>query len=140
MLQLPQERCVVWPHNPIRIGDFSLLQPDVALLRPEQSLYCHRWPDAADVLLAVEIADASLDHDRRRKVPLFARHRVPEVWLVSLPEGRLEVHRDPHGMRYRDVSLLAEGGRVAPLCAPDVAVDVGDALRVQFLEGGGKAI
>lgn len=48
MLQL-DERCLVWPHNPICFGDDSIVQPDVTLLRPEQTEYCHRYPAAADV-------------------------------------------------------------------------------------------
>lgn len=131
------DRFVVWPDNAVRLGDDSVVRPDVALLRPEPNEYCLRVPDVADVLLAVEVANASLAHDRRRKLPLYARHGVPEVWLVSLPERRLEVHRDPHGRRYRQVEVFADGDHVAPLCAPDVAVDVGEVLRVRFREGGG---
>jgi len=126
------DRFVVWPDNAIRLGERSLVQPDVALLRPEPSTYCSRLPGAADVLLAVEVANTSLAHDRRLKLPLYAHHGVPEVWLVSLPEHRLEVHRDPHGRRYGDVAVLGDGDRAAPLCAPDVEVEVGEVLRVRF--------
>lgn len=131
MLRLA-DRFVVWPDNAVRFGARSVVQPDVALLRPEPGTYCHRLPEAADVLLAVEVADTSLAHDRRLKLPLYARHGVPEVWLVSLPERRLEVHRDPNGPRYRDVAVLGDGDWAAPRCAPDVAVDVSEVLRVRF--------
>lgn len=134
-MQRQADRFVVWPDNAIRLGDDSVVRPDVALLRPESSEYCHRTPEVSDVLLAVEVANTSLAHDRRRKLPLYARHGVPEVWLVSLPERRLEVHRDPRGRRYREVTAFADGDHVTPLCAPDVVIDVGDVLRERFREG-----
>jgi Uma2 family endonuclease len=130
------DRFVVWTENAVRLGDDSVVRPDVALLRPEPNEYCLRVPNVSDVLLAVEVANTSLSHDRRRKLPLYARHGVPEVWLVSLPERRLEVHRDPHGRRYREMMVHGDGERVAPMCAPAVAVDVGNVLRVRFREGG----
>jgi len=130
------DRFIVWPDNAVRLGDDSVVRPDVAILRQEANEYARHVPSVSDVLLAVEVANTSLSHDRRRKLPLYARHGVPEVWLVSLPERRLEVHRDPHGRRYREVTVFGDGENVAPMCAPDVGVDVGVVLRVRFREGG----
>jgi len=56
---------------------------------------------------------------------------VPEVWLVDLTHGRIEVHRTPDGRRYRDITADVDGEAIAPQCAPDVAVDVGEVLRVR---------
>ena len=36
------------------------------------------------MLLLVEVADSSLAYDRGPKLALYARHGVPEVWLVDL--------------------------------------------------------
>jgi len=126
------DRALVWVEGAIRLGDDSVVQPDVALLCPDPGEYSRRFPTAHDVLLAVEVADSSLDRDRRLKLPLYARHAIPEVWLVALPERRLEVHRQPRGRRYADVGVHGPDDHVAPLCAPDVAVDVGEVLRVRF--------
>lgn len=122
------DRGVVWVEDAVRLGDNSVVQPDVAILRPGLRQYRHRVPDAADVLMAVEVANTSLANDRRRKLPLYARYGVPEVWLVSLPEQRLEVRRDPFGRRYRDVTVLKDGDKATPLCAPDIEVDVAEVL------------
>lgn len=129
------DRGVVWVEDAVRLGDRSVVQPDVAILRPGLNRYRRRVPDAVDVLLAVEVANTSLASDRRRKVPLYARHGIPEAWLVNLPEQCIEVHRDPHGRRYRDVRVLKDGDVAAPLCAPDVEVDVAEVLGVGEWEG-----
>lgn len=131
------DRALLWVDDAVRLGDDSVVQPDLALLRPEPDRYGHALPTAADVLLAIEVALSSRDHDRRRKIPLYARHGVPEAWLVDLVARRLEIHRDPLGGRYRASSVLVDGDVIAPLCAPDVAVDVGDVLRVR-LGGSGS--
>lgn len=127
-----EDRAVVWLDNAVRLGSESVVQPDVAILRLDPDAYCHRLPAAADVLLAVEIAESSLSRDRRLKLPLYARHGIPEVWLVALSERRVEVHRQPRGRRFADVAVRGPGEHVAPLCAPDVAVDVGEVLRMRF--------
>jgi hypothetical protein len=36
--------------------------------------YRFAHPQAADVLLIIEVADSSLDYDRNTKLPLYARH------------------------------------------------------------------
>jgi Uma2 family endonuclease len=56
--------------NPIRLDRHSQPQPDLALLRPRADFYADAHPQPADVLLIVEVAEASLDYDRDVKVPL----------------------------------------------------------------------
>gem|GEM_PF-5561748 len=46
---------------------------------------------AADVLLLVEVADTSLAFDRGLKLALYARHRIPEIWIVNIPGATLEI-------------------------------------------------
>ena len=47
------------------------------------------------MLLIVEVADTTVQYDRAVKLPLYARHDIPEVWIVNLPERRLEMCRHP---------------------------------------------
>lgn len=124
-------RAFVSSQSSLRLGDRTMLQPDVALLRPESSDYFERYPEAADVLLVVEVAFSSLRYDRNRKVPLYARTGIPEVWIVAIGERRLEVYREPAGGRYASVATLTVGDSVAPLAWPDVVLDVGELLRAR---------
>jgi Uma2 family endonuclease len=36
------------------------------------------------VLLIIEVSDTSLPYDREVKLPFYARHGIPEVWIVDL--------------------------------------------------------
>jgi len=74
---------VVSVQNPIRLNDVSEPQPDIALLRPREDFYSNSHPEPRDVLVVIEVADESL-RDRTVKLPLYARARIPQVWLIDL--------------------------------------------------------
>jgi len=123
------EQAIVRVQNPVQFRrEDSELQPDIMLLRPREDFYTTSHPQAADVLLLIEVADTTLRLDRRVKIPLYARVGVREVWLVDLTTARLEVHREPLGDRYGDVRVLARGERVAPESFPDLSLDVAELI------------
>jgi Uma2 family endonuclease len=100
----------------------------LALLKPRTDFYAASHPGSEDVLLVVEVADASADYDRQVKLPLYARYGVAEVWLVDL-EGRcLEVYRAARLEGYGDSKILRLGERVAPQAFPDLELAVDDIL------------
>jgi Uma2 family endonuclease len=92
-LQLGTRVCVS-PQNPIRLAD-SEPEPDIALLEPRDDDYASSHPEPNDILLIVEVADASLDFDRHVKGPLYAENGVAEYWILNLIDRTLEVHRQP---------------------------------------------
>ena len=66
----------------------------------------------SDGLLIVEVADISLEFDRSTKIPLYARHGIPEVWLVDLVNRLLSIHREPRDGIYRNVQTTGTPGTV----------------------------
>lgn len=97
---------VIWTQNPVRLDTASELQPDIALLAPRADFYGGQPPGPADVRLVVEVADSSLTHDLEVKVPLFARHGIPEVWVIEAATRRTHRFRRPEGARYLDRDLV----------------------------------
>lgn len=81
--------------NPVRLNAHSEPEPDLAVLRFLPDFYQSAHPGPSDILLLVEVADASLEKDRQVKLPLYARAGIPEVWLVNLAAGHIEVCRRP---------------------------------------------
>ena len=83
--------------NPLRLDDISEPEPDIAILRPRADFYMTAHPGAADVLLVIEVADTSLAYDLGTKVPLYARHGIPEVWVIDAATRQTRVFRRPVG-------------------------------------------
>lgn len=96
-------QAVIAVQNPILLSDDSEPQPDIAVLRFRDDYYASKLPTPDDVLLLIEVADTSVADDHERKLPLYARSAISQVWLVNLPEGRIEVHSNPFAGEYRGV-------------------------------------
>lgn len=97
---LPDE-ITVRIQNPVSLDNNNEPEPDIALLRPRTQPYREAHPRAEDVLLIIEIADSSLAYDRDVKVPLYAQHLIPEIWLLDVARNRLEIYRHPIQGEYR---------------------------------------
>jgi Uma2 family endonuclease len=117
------KECLVSTQNPVRLDDRSEPQPDIALLKPGD--YMTRLPVPADILLIVEVASSSIDYDRGVKLDLYARHDIPEVWLLDLAGGELTVCREPLGGKYRSILHPDIGENVCPLLLPSVGWKLG---------------
>lgn len=112
--------------NPIRLHDRSEPEPDVVLIRPDAPA---RTPTPADVLLVVEVSDATLAYDRTVKRARYAAAGVPEVWVVALAEGAVEVSRRPSPRGYAETRTYRAGEAVGVAALPGVApVPVADVL------------
>jgi len=117
---------VVWGQSPVVISDRSVPQPDLAVLKPRSDDYMGSHPRASEVLLAVEVADATLRFDLRTKAPLYARCGIAELWIVDVNERALHVFRDPAKGGYRAVFAAKAGESVACLALPQVVIEVGE--------------
>ncbi len=117
---------------PLRVGDRSEPEPDVAVVRGGvRSVDAH--PTTA--VLVVEVSDTTLEHDRRTKAHLYASARVDEYWIVNLIDGRVEVQREPitdaaapFGHRYGRQDVAERDGMIAPVALPERSIAVADLL------------
>ena len=77
--------------------------------------------------MLVEVADSSLAYDRGTKLPLYARHDIPEVWIVDPAGRRVEVYAAPAEGRLT-AGRRQRAGALAPACLPGCPVDLGRLL------------
>jgi hypothetical protein len=101
---------------PVRLDEYSEPQPDFVVTRPRTGRKGH--PSAADVFLIVEISDSTLRHDLDIKVPLYARHGVPEVWVIDLKHHKLHLYRSPVEGSYQYATSVLDG---RPTAIPGVS-------------------
>ena len=118
------DRAIVFVQNPAVLGRYSAPQPDLALLRPRTDFYKSALPRSGDILLIIEVADTSLRYDRDVKVGLYARHTIPELWLIDVRGKRLTRYRDPTAGAYSRVDEPVRGSPVEIGGLPGVAVDL----------------
>lgn len=117
-------RVLLQPQGPLQIPPRSEPQPDLLLLKPRPDEYADQLPQPADVLLAIEVADSSVDHDRRVKAPLYGQHGVPELWIVDVLSRMVSIYRQPDAKSpdgYMSTQQVTEGA-LAPACLPDVPI------------------
>lgn len=117
-------KLIVISQNPIRLDDFSEPQPDVALLRWRDDYYRHAHPQPTDVLLVIEVADTTLESDRRYKLPLYAKAGIGEAWLVNLPEESIELYAEPADGTYQFTKEFKRGEEVQAHTIAGLRVEV----------------
>ena len=119
------ELAIVDAQNPVVLSENSEPQPDIMVLKPRRDFYTRSHPRPDDVLLLIEVADTSASYDRTVKIPLYAHYGIPEVWLLDLPQKRLEVYRTPHAEHttYQHAEQHLDG-TVSPALLPSVVIDV----------------
>jgi Uma2 family endonuclease len=119
-------RAIVSVQNPIVLADDTEPQPDLAIRRRRAVPYKDREAHAEDVILLIEVADASLRYDRSTKLRLYAEAGVLEYWLVDCAAESIEIYRTPLAGGYRDVSTVTVDGTLAPHVFPDVVLRARD--------------
>lgn len=65
-------------------------------------------------------------YDRDAKLPLYARHNIPEVWLIDLQQERVEISRQPSSDGYRQILRPANDERIALSLLPDISLLIAD--------------
>jgi Uma2 family endonuclease len=114
--------------SPIRLNHYSEPQPDLALLKPRGDFYVHAHPGPGDILLVIEVAETSVELDRRVKIPLYAQAGIPEVWIVDLEAGCVEVYENPSHGSYQAVKRYTPKQQLSPRAFPNLKVDLKDIL------------
>ena len=113
-----EQAFIVRVQSPVALDAYSEPEPDLVLLRARADFYAAAHPSAADVLLAIEVADTSVKYDREVKLPLYAQAGIPEVWLIDLQKGHIEVYARPQSGTYQQrVEVAADATFTSPTVA-----------------------
>jgi Uma2 family endonuclease len=122
------DRGIVAVGNPVQLDDLSEPEPDFTVLKPREDDYRRATPRPHEVLLIVEVSDSSLAYDRNVKRSLYARHGIPEFWIVNLVADQVEVCRAPDGGQYASISTVGREGVLEPELLPGATIPVATLL------------
>jgi Uma2 family endonuclease len=108
--------------QPVRFMPRSEPQPDLALVRRTADAYRQGHPTAKDVLLLIEVSDSTLRYDLDTKSRLYAKHGIPEYWVVDLVNRRIVRHQASDGSAYEQRNELASGAVPLPTLAAELSL------------------
>jgi hypothetical protein len=117
------------------LSPLSVPDPGLAVVTGNKRTYIGRRDNPTTAVLIVEVSDATLWEDRTRKASLYAAAGIADYWILNIPDGRLEIRRDPtpdatqaFGHGYSTLTTLVVGDVATPLAAPAARVAVADLL------------
>lgn len=106
MKQLSND-AIVRIQDPLRLDQYNEPEPDLTLVTNKN--YFTRHPGPEDTLLVVEVSDSSLNYDIDIKVPLYARHAIPEVWVIDLNDRLIQVFQQPQDGIFQQKNTFKSG-------------------------------
>lgn len=115
--------------GPLQLSLETDPEPDVAVVRGSVEDYLDAHPTHAELVL--EVSETSLRYDRSYKLALYAEAKIPEYWIIVLPEQVVEVYRNPvltpDGWKYGSSARHGRGEQIQPPHAM-ATVDVSDLM------------
>ena len=99
----------------------TVVQPDVFIVCDLQKVDARGVRGAPDWLAEV-LSPGTARHDRHRKLPVYERAGVREVWLIDPINRRLTLYR-LEGERYGRATLLELKGKTPLTAVPGVTID-----------------
>lgn len=111
---------------PLQLGELSVPEPDLAIVSREEGTRRDSHPRNA--LLVIEVARGSLREDRTTKGALYARHGIPEFWLVDAERQRVEVYRKPdvESSAYSERTTVQASDVVTAQAVPGLSIQLKD--------------
>jgi Uma2 family endonuclease len=106
-----------------RPDDRVYLEPDLIICR---STALPPEIRARDVLLVIEIAMSSLDHDQGLKAATYAELGIVDYWVIDAVSLSTRVHRRPAAGRYSETSDHLPTETLVPLCVPGLTLRLAD--------------
>lgn len=113
-----------WIQLPIVLTDFSVVQPDAAIVSGPIEKFETRFPNGLDTKLVIEVSEESLFLDAGQKMRFYAEAEVPEYWIVDLRNRQVQIHTEPRPDGYGVIHIVSEFHEVAPLAFPNSPIEV----------------
>jgi Uma2 family endonuclease len=111
-----------------RLSEDTYLEPDFLLYPAARRRDIPSLPPT-QVLLAIEVADLSLEFDTTFKARLYAALGVREYWVVNAVSPMTHVYRGPSATGYAEARAVPPNVPLIPLLVPALSVTLAD-LRI----------
>lgn len=120
------QRAIIRIQQPVALGEYSEPEPAVAAVRARDDYDLSGHPRASAIELVIEVAaKSSLRYDFDVKVPLYAKHGIPETWIVDIDERRVTRFYEPRAGVYASIETPPVGALVVSDTSPFLQLDTG---------------
>lgn len=121
--------------DPITLPSNSEPEPDFTILRIRDDNYRFALPNAADVLLVIEVSDSTLKYDREIKNSLYAEAGISDYWIFNLVDNQLEIYSEPYQdlqgkFGYAMKRIVLPNQTFALPGFPDLAIDLSKVFSI----------
>lgn len=121
--RLLAEVALVRVQDPIELSQYSEPEPDIAVVRIDSRKYIDHHPQPDEVFLVIEVADTTLETDRKQKAPLYAKARITEYWILDVNQRQVDVFREPNLAGYSQQFILEENVTISLVAFPEITVE-----------------
>lgn len=122
--QLLADVALVRVQDPVQLNQYSEPEPDIAIVRIEPRKYIDHHPAPDEVFLLIEVADTTLETDRRQKAPLYAQAGISEYWILDVNKFQVYVFREPSGETYTQELILGENATLSLVAFPEIDIQI----------------
>ncbi|MEN0002500.1 MAG: Uma2 family endonuclease [Bacteroidota bacterium] len=102
------ENFLIGVQDPVDLFKDSDPEPDLSILKSRADNYYTAHPTPDDIVLLIEVADSTLQSDRKTKLPLYAEAGIEVVWIVNLQDQQVEVYQTPVAQRYKTINIYTK--------------------------------
>jgi Uma2 family endonuclease len=122
--ELVADKATIRVQLPITLRPNSEPEPDIAVVRIDSQRYLNNHPIPDDIFLLVEVADSTLNRDRKRKARTYANAKIADYWVLDVNARAVYVFREPGNDGYVQEFLLDENATLSLVAFPEVEVRV----------------
>ncbi|MDJ0613536.1 MAG: Uma2 family endonuclease [Rhizobiaceae bacterium] len=103
----------------IYLSDDTFVEPDIVVMLQDTSLEKFT---VEQVLLAIEIANTTLNYDLGKKAEVCGVAGIREYWVVDATRLETHIHREPGEDGYRDISTASASAELVPNLLNEVSL------------------
>lgn len=122
--RLLAEVALVRVQDPIQLSQYSEPEPDIAVVRIDPRKYINHHPAPNEIFLLVEVADTTLETDRKQKARLYARAGITDYWILDVNQRQVYVFREPGIEAYKLELILQEDARLSSIAFPEIEIQI----------------
>lgn len=110
--------------DPVDLNVHSEPEPDIAVVQIDPRRYVDHHPTPAEIFLLVEIADTTLERDRKQKAAAYAKAGIADYWILDVNTRQVRVFREIVAEAYQQETILDEEATLFMLAFPDIEVQI----------------